>query len=106
MGRTGKIAIAVAGVLAGLAVVLSLAFLYVTVLYPAYFKTEVVDVQRSPDGTHQVTLQSVGTPYFPFCSAPGRLILSGDESVLFQDQNRDRQRRRKLHGKFMERCLV
>ncbi len=82
MGRTGKIAIAVAGVLAGLAVVLSLAFLYVTVLYPAYYKTEVVDVQRSPDGAHQVTLQSVGTPYFPFGSAPGRLILSGDESVI------------------------
>ncbi|MCD7928338.1 MAG: hypothetical protein LUF80_05690 [Oscillospiraceae bacterium] len=82
MDRTGKIAIAVAGVLAGLAVVLSLAFLYVTILYPAYYKTEVVDVQRSPDGTHQVTLQSVGTPYFPFGSAPGQLILSGDESVI------------------------
>lgn len=51
-------------------------------LYIAYFEVAVVDSARSADGTYEVILQSVGEPGWPFGSAPGRLVLKKEGTVV------------------------
>ncbi|MBQ7432419.1 MAG: hypothetical protein IJV50_03010 [Lachnospiraceae bacterium] len=51
-------------------------------LYETNFKVTVIDTAPSPDQEYEVILQAVGEPGWPFGSAPGRLVLKKDKTIL------------------------
>jgi hypothetical protein len=50
--------------------------------YKTRIEVTVVDSTQSSDGDYELTLQAVGEPYFPFGSAPGRLVLKKGETIV------------------------
>lgn len=62
--------------------ILSLLVLGGSFAYETMWKVETVDSERSEDGTYELILQSIGEPGWPFGSAPGRLLLKENGTVL------------------------
>ncbi len=77
MKRKGKIVLVIAGIFAGLIIILAGCFWYVT----NYRYTD-IDMQASPDGRCQLTLQMRGEPEWPFGSTYGRIIVTYDNKII------------------------
>lgn len=58
------------------------ALLLGSIMYITRYKVTVVDAVKSADGVYEVVLQAVGEPAWPFGSAPGRLVLKKNETII------------------------
>ena len=52
--------------------------------YTANYKKTTCDTSVSPDGKHELVLQAIGEPKFPFGSASGRLVLMEEKDKIAQ----------------------
>ena len=52
--------------------------------YRVNYKKTICDTSVSPDGKHELVLQAIGEPKFPFGSASGRLVLMEEKDKIAQ----------------------
>lgn len=77
MKKALKSIIIILGIFAAMAALLLGSIMYIT-----RCKVTVIDSVKSADGIYEVILQAVGEPAWPFGSAPGRLVLKKDETII------------------------
>lgn len=79
MKKYFKVIICFIGLVCAMILILGISFSYIT-----NYKKVTIDTSNSPDGKHELVLQAIGEPKFPFGSASGRLVLMEEKDKIAQ----------------------
>ena len=79
MKKYFKVIICFIGLVCAMILILGISFSYIT-----NYKKITIDTSNSPDRKYELTLQAVGEPAWPFCSASGRLVLMESKDKISQ----------------------